>query len=165
MKKSTITTTVGAALVLVCLALCGNAVTACADDAAEKAKDVVRAFFHEGYETHNYDYVMQCVADDYIDHSPASARSNADAVAILKIVREQFPDMKVTILDLFAEGEMVATRIRFEGTHSAMCQGVAASGRHITFEALENFRVTDGKIVESWDYWPDDDIHRQLTAE
>lgn len=94
-----------------------------------------------------------------------SARSNADAVAILKIVREQFPDMKVTILDLFAEGEMVATLIRFEGTHSAMCQGVAASGRHITFEALENFRVTDDKIVESWGYWPEDDIHRQLTAE
>ncbi|MGM9861942.1 MAG: ester cyclase [Muribaculaceae bacterium] len=154
----------GIVLPLVCLAMMDSPLTACHRGAVEDAKDVVKAFFHEGYETHNYDYVMQCVADDYIDHSPAAARSNADAVGILKIVREQFPDMKVTFLDVFAEDDMVATRIRFEGTHSATCQGVAASGRHITFEALENFRVRDNKIVESWGYWPDEEIRRQLTA-
>lgn len=108
---------------------------------------------------------MECVATDYVDHSPASARSNADAVNILKIVEGQFSDLKITILDLFAEGDMVATRIRFEGTHSGTCQGVPATGRHISFEALENFRVVDGKIVESWGYWPDDDIRRQLAGE
>ena len=47
-------------------------------------KEVVVNFFTEGYAKHNYEYIMECVADNYIDHSPAGARSNADAVNILK---------------------------------------------------------------------------------
>lgn len=130
----------------------------------ENAKHTVKSFFEEGYVKHNYDFVMNCVSPDYIDHSPAQARSNADAVGILKIVRDQFPDLKITILDIFAEKDMVATRILFEGTHSGACQGIEATGKRICFEALENFKVIDGKIVESWGYWPDDEIRRQLTG-
>lgn len=130
----------------------------------ENAKHTVKSFFEEGYVKHNYDFIMNCVSPDYIDHSPAQARSNADAVDILKIVRDQFPDLKITILDIFAENDMVATRILFEGTHSGACQGIETTGKRICFEALENFKVIDGKIVESWGYWPDDEIRRQLTG-
>ncbi|MGM9859666.1 MAG: ester cyclase [Muribaculaceae bacterium] len=137
--------------------------TACTGNSTDDPKEVVKAFFTEGYVTHNYNYVMQCVADDYIDHSPAAARSNADAVGILKIVQGQFSDLTITFLDVFAEGDMVATRIRFEGVHTGECYGVQPTGRRISFEALENFRVVDGKIVESWGYWPDDAIRHQLS--
>lgn len=34
----------------------------------------------------NYDYIMECVSENYYDHSSANARSNVDAVNILKIV-------------------------------------------------------------------------------
>ncbi|MCI6715022.1 MAG: ester cyclase [Lachnospiraceae bacterium] len=33
----------------------------------------------------------------------------------------------------------------------------------ITFEALENFKVVDGRIVESWGYWPDKEIAQKLS--
>lgn len=133
------------------------------ENTTENTKHTVNSFFEEGYAKHNYDFIMNCVSSDYIDHSPAQARSNADAVGILKIVRDQFPDLKITILDIFAENDMVATRILFEGTHSGTCQGIEAIGKRVCFEALENFKVIDGKIVESWGYWPDDEIRRQLT--
>ncbi|MGM9745508.1 MAG: ester cyclase [Paludibacteraceae bacterium] len=148
-----------------CTIFSANVLTACTTNTNDEAKNVVEAFFCEGYEHHNYEYVMECVSDNYIDHSPVAARSNADAVGILKIVQRQFSDLKITVLDIFSEGDMVATRIRFEGVHADTCQGVPATGRHISFEALENFRVVDGKIVESWGYWPDDDIRRQLSGE
>lgn len=131
----------------------------------ECAKDIVKSFFYEGYINHNYNYVMNCLTDNYIDHSPASARSNSDAVEILKIVHRQFPDLKITILDIFAEEDMVGTRIRFEGTHSDTCQGIPATGKYISFEALENFKVRNNKIIESWGYWPDNDILRQITVQ
>ena len=127
-------------------------------------KDVVVNFFTEGYAKHNYEYIMECVADNYIDHSPAGARSNADAVNILKIVEGQFTDLKIEVLDVFAEGNMVATRILYDGIHSGTCMGIAATGKRICFEALENFKVVDGKIVESWGYWPDKEIEQKLSA-
>ena len=125
-------------------------------------KELVVRFFLEGYANQNYDFIMDCVAEDYIDHSPAGARSNADAVGILKIVAGQFSELKIEMLDVFAEGGMVAARVRYTGIHTGVCMGIPATGKRITFEALENFRVVGGKIVESWGYWPDAAIEAQI---
>lgn len=125
-------------------------------------KDIVYKFFKEGYENKNYDFVMEYVSENYIDHSPAGARSNADAVNILKIVEGQFSDLKIEVLDLFSENDMIATRILYNGIHTGTCMGIPATGKRINFEALENFKVVDGKIVESWGYWPDKEIEHKL---
>ena len=128
-------------------------------------KDIVVKFFEDGYTNQNYDFVMTCVAENYIDHSPASARSNADAVGILKIVAHQFSNLTVKVLNVFAEGGMVAARVLYDGIHSGTCMGIPATGKHITFEALENFKVEKGKITESWGYWPDKEIEQKLKSE
>lgn len=128
-------------------------------------QQVVVKFFEDGYTNKNYDFIMECVSNDYIDHSPAGARSNADAVSILKIVASQFSDLKVTVLDVFSQYDMVATRIRYDGVHTGECMGIAPTGKPISFEALENFKVVNGKIVESWGYWPDKEIEAKLKGE
>lgn len=125
-------------------------------------KELIIGFFREGYVKKDFDFVLENVSENYIDHSPAGARSNKDAVGILKIVAEQFSQLDIKVLDIFAENGMVATRILFEGVHTGECMGITATGKHISFEALENFKVVDGKIVESWGYWPDKDIEHQL---
>ena len=127
-------------------------------------KEIVINFFKEGYTNRNYDYVMEYVSENYVDHSPANARSNVDAVNILKIVAEQFSDLTIEVLDIFAEGNMVATRILYDGIHSGTCMDIPATGKHITFEALENFKVENGKITESWGYWPDKEIELKLVS-
>lgn len=128
-------------------------------------KELVVKFFEEGYTYGNYDFVMEYVADDYIDNSPANARSNADTVGILKIVANQFSDFRARVLDVFAEGDKVAVRVEFTGVHTGECMGVAPTGRRISFEALEIFKVKEGKIVESWGYWPDKEIEEKLRAD
>lgn len=125
-------------------------------------KEIVIKFFIEGYTNKNFEYIMECMSEDYIDHSPAGARSNADAVGILEIVAKQFSDMKVEVVDAFSEGSMVATRVLYSGIHTGECMGIPATGKRISFEALENFKVENGKIVESWGYWPDKEIEQKL---
>lgn len=124
--------------------------------------EIVSSFFKEGYENRNYDRVLSLMSEDYVDHSPAGARGNAQAVEILKIVATQFSGLTVEMLDIFSEGEMVATRVLYDGIQSGTCMGIPASGKRIQFEALENFRVASGKIVESWGYWPDREIEEKL---
>ena len=125
-------------------------------------KELVCRFFKDGYEAKDYDAVMSYLAEDYVDHSPAAARSNAQAVGILQIVAGQFTDMKIELLDVFGESGMVAARVLYDGIHTGTCMGIPATGRCIRFEALETFRVADGKIVESWGYWPDRQIEELL---
>ena len=121
-------------------------------------KEIVSRFFQEGYTNHNYAFVMDCMSENYIDHSPAGARGNADAVGILKIVAEQYVYLNAKMVDIFAEGGMVATRVLYDGLHRE-------TGRHIRFEALENFKVENARIVESWGYWPDREIEQKLNAQ
>ena len=127
-------------------------------------KEIVYRFFKDGYEKKDYDFIMKCVSEDYIDHSPAGARSNAQAAGILKIVEGQFSDLKIEVLDIFSEDSMVATRVLYDGIHSGTCMGIPATGKRICFEGLENFKVVNGKIVESWGYWPDKEIEKKLKA-
>lgn len=125
-------------------------------------KELVTQFFMEGYQNKNYNFILKCLSEDYIDHSPAEARSNQEAVNILIAVSKMFGDMQITIADVFSENGMVAVRVRYKAVHTGECMGIAATGRSISFEALENFKVVDGKIVESWGYWPDKEIEALL---
>ena len=126
--------------------------------------EIVCSFFKEGYEHRNYGAVMACVASNYVDHSPAGARGNAQAVQMLRMVASQFSELTVEMLDVFSSGDRVASRVRYEGVHTGVCMGIPATGRRISFEALENFRLADGKIVESWGYWPDREIEEKLRS-
>ena len=125
-------------------------------------KDLVVKFFEDGYTNQNYDFIMKRVADAYIDHSPAGARSNADAVEILKIVANQFSDLKVRVLDVFAEDEMVATRVLYDAVHTGECMGIAPTSKRINFEALENFRIENGKIKNDVKKYLDKPVEQDL---
>lgn len=118
-------------------------------------KDVVVGFFIEGYVNHNYDFLMENMADNYFDHSPCAARTSAACVEVLKNTEKAFPDMQVEVLDLIEEDNKVTIRVQFTGTHSGEIYNVKATDKRISFEAIEIFRLENGKIVESWGYWPD----------
>jgi predicted ester cyclase len=61
-----------------------------------------------------------------------------------------FPELKHPIDDLVAEGDKVAFRVRFEGTHSGEFMGVPASGRSISAVGIGVLRISGGKVVEFW---------------
>lgn len=125
-------------------------------------KELVIGFFMEGYVHHNYDFLMEHMAADYFDNSPCAARTNLECVNVLKGTEKTFSDMEVEILDLIEEDSKVAVRARFIATHSAEAYGIPATGKRISFEALEVFRMENGLIAESWGYWPDMEIKELL---
>lgn len=59
-------------------------------------------------------------------------------------LHEEFPDVRVEIEDIVAEGDVVAVRVTFRGTH-------AASGEPTTWPEMVFTRFADGKAVESWE--------------
>ena len=64
-------------------------------------------------------------------------------------LRLAFPDYHGTNEIQVGEGEMVANRFVFYGTHRGEFMGIAPTGRRVTFRGLALDRVVDGKIVES----------------
>ncbi len=65
-------------------------------------------------------------------------------------IRRAFPDYSGANVDQIAEGEKVANRFVFLGTHLGEFEGVAPTGKRVEFVRASIDRVVDGKIVESW---------------
>ncbi len=94
-------------------------------------KEIVKNFFIESYQNHNYNFAMDFISEDYIDHNPAGAIGNKAAVEILKIVETMFSDLTVEIIHLFSEDNMVGAHVRFHGIHLGTCVGVPTTGKQI----------------------------------
>ena len=60
-----------------------------------------------------------------------------------------FPDTRVTVDFQVAEGNMVVTHWRFEGTHTGPGYG-DPTGRHVSVSGAHIHRIADGRIVEIW---------------
>jgi predicted ester cyclase len=65
-------------------------------------------------------------------------------------IRRAFPDYAGTNVEQIAEGEKVANRFVFLGTHLGEFEGVTPTGKRIEFIGHSIERVVEGKIVESW---------------
>lgn len=62
-----------------------------------------------------------------------------------------FPDSKFVIHQAIAEGEFVAVRHHFEGTHTgAPFNGVPASNKKVFANAIVLYKFKDGKVAEAW---------------
>jgi steroid delta-isomerase-like uncharacterized protein len=59
-----------------------------------------------------------------------------------------FPDLRVTIEDMIAEGDQVVTRATWRGTHQGEFQGIAPTGKPMTLTGIQILRIRDGKLVE-----------------
>ena len=61
-----------------------------------------------------------------------------------------FPDSRVQIADLVAEGDKIAARLVFDLRHEGEFMGVPATGASATFVITTILRFDDGQCVERW---------------
>ena len=63
---------------------------------------------------------------------------------------DAFPDLKVSIENQIAEGDMVVTRYTAKGMQHGMYRGVLPTGEPVSYTLISIQRVVDGKIVGGW---------------
>jgi steroid delta-isomerase-like uncharacterized protein len=78
---------------------------------------------------------------------------------------EAFPDLHVSLDELIAEGDRVFLRSTMTGTHDGEYKGIPATGRHISAESAEVYRIADGKFAGYWCLANVAGLMRQLTEE
>ena len=68
------------------------------------------------------------------------------------MIRSAFSDIRHPLEDMVGEGDEVAVRLRFEGTHTGDFMGVPASGEHFSVEGTAFLRVAEGKVAQLWGF-------------
>lgn len=115
-------------------------------------KQVVRRFIEQGAAKNDAKVIEESIASDFVWHNPmpgAPATREGVKMAVAGF-RQAFPDYHLTVLDLLADGDKVASRIRFVGTNQGSLMGAPPTGKKVDVEFWHIERVRDGKIVERW---------------
>ena len=117
----------------------------------EANKQVLRDLYAT-LDAQDYDRVSEFLADDALVRAVGT-----DVVfnkeAIMEFVRAAyagFPDFTHVIDEIYAEGNLVAVRLTFHGTHQGEYQGIPATGNSVTYGGAAFFTVLDGQLKEVW---------------
>jgi predicted ester cyclase len=78
--------------------------------------------------------------------------------------RSAFPDVTITIEDIFAEDNYVIFRSTMHGTHLGVFQGIEPTGKPIIVSLIDIIRVEHGKFIEHWGGPDLFDLLKQLGA-
>jgi steroid delta-isomerase-like uncharacterized protein len=117
---------------------------------SEANKALLRRWCNEGFNKGNVELADELYDADVFYHEPAAGEVKG-LEALKQFVSSwlaAFPDAQLTIENQVAEGDNVATRWTFVGTHRGKFRGIAPTGRHIKMNAMYFYRIANGKIVE-----------------
>jgi predicted ester cyclase len=118
---------------------------------AEDNESVVRRWI-EAYNDRDRQAEAELLAPGYVAHVPG-AHAPLDLEAWTQFsgsFAEAFPDIRLTVEDIFSVGDKVAARVAFRGTHRGEFQGIAPTGKEVAFSSIEVNRVVGGKVEEHW---------------
>ncbi len=118
-------------------------------------KSIVRRFAEEVFNNGN----LAVTAETYAHQDKSEGQYQ-----FLTAVRTAFPDLHCTIEAVVAEGDMVAVRATMTATHVGEWQGMAATGRKISWSLMVFDRLENGKVVEEWENVDRLGIMQQLGA-
>lgn len=116
-------------------------------------KAVIRRLFAEVLNGGKLDLLDRMIGADYVEHNPApgQAAGAAGVRARIETLRAAFPDLRFVLEDLVGEGEIVAARYHWQGTHQGAFLGVAPTQRRLTVRGMDFYRLHGGLVVEHWD--------------
>ena len=114
-------------------------------------EQIVRRLLESAFNEGDLAVVDELVAEDLFLHTPLQNgpepfEGRDGFVELVRWIRSAWPDAHVTIEDLFAEGEAVAARITFRGTHSGPFLAYQPRGRRVERTELYMCRVSDGRV-------------------
>jgi steroid delta-isomerase-like uncharacterized protein len=123
---------------------------------SESNKNVVRRLFEEVWNKGNLQVTDELFTPNYAHHdasTPDVGRGPDSEKKRATLYRTAFPDIRLTIEDLIAEGETVIARWSCRGTHKGDLSGIPPTGKQVNITGVSIARFANGKMSEGWVNW------------
>jgi steroid delta-isomerase-like uncharacterized protein len=95
----------------------------------------------------------ELLADDFIEHEelPGLAPSRDGVKTFFRAQIAAFPDLRLAVEDVVADGAKVVARVRYTGTQHGEFQGMPATGKAVDIQLIDIFAFADdGRVREHW---------------
>ena len=121
-----------------------------ASDVEERNKALAKRVFEEVLAGGNWELGTQFYAPDFVHHRLNRDLSLLENNDRAKTWRQAFPDLKFTLEQVVAEGDLVSILWTAKGTHTGTVNGNPGAGKRTQIRGITLWRIADGKIREEW---------------
>jgi steroid delta-isomerase-like uncharacterized protein len=120
---------------------------------SEESKALIQRFVEEAFNKGNVDVANEVYASAFVAHDPTIPGGQGSPEQVKQFVNtylSAFPDGHTTVENLISDGEKVAYRWTFRGTHQGELMGIPPTGKQVTVTGITINRVSRGKVEEQW---------------
>jgi steroid delta-isomerase-like uncharacterized protein len=94
------------------------------------------------------------LANDFVEHQgvdPNFPPTKEGTLQFFRVLLAAFPDMRMTVEDLIAEGDKTVARVQLTGTHKGELIGVPPTGKRVDVQLIDIMRFDGaGLVCEHW---------------
>jgi len=128
-------------------------------------KAVAMRVFDEIFNQGKFHVADEIYAPDFQNHGlhrSVDLKTDQDAVHAEK---NAFPDLRMSVQEMIAEGDKVAVLWTFQGTHTGSgYEGLPPTGTRVEVRGITIWRIVDGRIVEEWTSFSETGAYLQVLA-
>jgi steroid delta-isomerase-like uncharacterized protein len=117
---------------------------------ANENKERVKRLIEEGLNRGNESVIDELIAPNFVSAEDSMSAEGLDGFkAIAAAFRTAFPDGRLTIQDIIAEGDNVVTWAIFIGTNQGPLENIPPTGKAVRVKDVDLWRLENGKVVEA----------------
>lgn len=117
----------------------------------QQNKEIVTHLLYDVINKRNYSLLDQYISPDFANSGTPNLKHGAAAFReVIDHFLEGFPDLTITVQNIIAEGDLVATRGYFTGKHQGPFMGYRPSGRLVQVPYMDFWKIKDGLCTENW---------------
>ena len=94
--------------------------------------------------------VDELVSPDFREHQRGQKSGPENLKALIRQLRDWFPDFTLTPDDIVQGGDTVWGRMKGRGTNTGPIMGHPPTGNRLEIDVIDIIRFRDGKMVEHW---------------
>ena len=121
-----------------------------ASNLQSKNKAVARRVFDEIFNQGKFGVADEIYAKDFVNHGLHRAISLKEDQEAARGWKLAFPDLKMTVVQEIAEGDLVTVLWIASGTNTGEGNGLPATGKKAEVRGITIWRIVNGKIAEEW---------------
>ncbi|HZT95670.1 MAG TPA: ester cyclase [Chloroflexota bacterium] len=118
----------------------------------EANKRLARDYIEQVFNQHQPEKAIDFVTSDVVWHGGGlgDVTGVGGLTGLLASFIGALPDLNAAEQDIVAENDLVVVRLVVSATVKGTLLGVPADGKPVRWDAVDIYRVTDGKISEEW---------------